>query len=171
MAGRLKAMVDEARGQQQRVETILRRMSDAIIVTDAAGRISLCNLAFERVFDIDCRAAVELRVADATQSSDLDAAFKRALVGIIASTETRLLFPTPRVLEATVAPISEDESLGAMCLLHDVTRLRRLEAVRREFVANASHELQTPITAIRSLAEALLSGAPDGRRQAPTAGE
>jgi len=60
-----------------------------------------------------------------------------------------------------VTALATDQPLGAVAILHDVTELRRLEAVRREFVANASHELQTPITAIKAVAEALLGGAKD----------
>lgn len=158
MANQIRLMVRELREEKQKVETIFARMGEAIIVTDPAGRITLCNPAFERVFGVPCEQAHGLTVADATKSSPLDQAFRAALEGAQQTAEVRVLFPTQRVLEATVTGITDGEPLGAVGILHDVTQLRRLEAVRREFVANASHELQTPITAIRAMTETLLEG-------------
>ena len=161
MAGRIRAMVRELREETQKVETVFARMGEAIIVTDPTGHIRLCNPAFERVFGVPCDEAHGLTVADATKSSVLDQAFHAALGGEQQTAEVRVLFPVQRVLEATVTGITDGEQLGAVAVLHDVTRLRRLETVRREFVANASHELQTPITAIKAMAETLLAGGRD----------
>jgi len=69
-----------------------------------------------------------------------------------------LLFPKTCLLEATVTSFASESRAGAVAVLHDVTELRRLESVRREFVSNASHELRTPVTAIRAMAETLASG-------------
>jgi two-component system phosphate regulon sensor histidine kinase PhoR len=161
MAARIRLTVRELREEKQKVETIFQRMGEAIIVTDPEGRITLCNPAFERVFGLACDEAHGLAVVDATKSSPLDQAFRAALSGGQATAEVRVLFPAQRELEATVTGISDKEPLGAVAVLHDVTQLRRLEAVRREFVANASHELQTPITAIKAMAETLLAGGRD----------
>ena len=161
MATRIRLTVRELREEKQKVETIFQRMGEAIIVTDPEGRITRCNPAFEHVFGVSCEQARGLTVADATKSIALDQAFRSALEGVQETAEVRVLFPAPRVLEATVTGISDQEPLGAVAVLHDVTQLRRLEAVRREFVANASHELQTPITAIKAMAETLLAGGRD----------
>ena len=158
MASRIRTTVRELREQRQQIETVFARMAEAIIVTDAEGRITLCNPAFERVFGLACEKAHGLGVAEATKSSPLDEAFRAALRGEQTTVEVRVLFPAPRTLEATVTGIADGAPLGAVAVLHDVTQLRRLEAVRREFVANASHELQTPITAIKAMAETLLAG-------------
>jgi two-component system phosphate regulon sensor histidine kinase PhoR len=158
MANQIRLMVRELREEKQKVETIFARMGEAIIVTDSTGRITLCNPAFERVFGVPCERANGLTVIDATKSNPLDQAFQAALEGVQQTAEVRVLFPAQRILEATVTGIVDGEPLGAVGILHDVTELRRLEAVRREFVANASHELQTPITAIRAMTETLLAG-------------
>jgi len=158
MAARLRTMVRELREEKHKTETILERLGEAIIVTDAAGRITGCNLAAERVFGITCDQVLGLSAVNATQNSALDQAFQDVLATReTATTEVQVLFPEPRVLEATVTALAVEEPLGAVAILHDVTELRRLEGVRREFVANASHELQTPITAIKALAETLLA--------------
>lgn len=169
MASRIRTTVRELREQRQQIETVFARMGEAIIVTDPEGRITLCNPAFERVFGLACERARGLTVVDATKSSPLDQAFRAALSGEQTTAEVRVLFPTQRTLEATVTGlamrpsdgVADDRPSGAVAVLHDVTQVRRLEAVRREFVANASHELQTPITAIRAMAETLLAGGRD----------
>ena len=162
MATRLRTMVRELRDEKQKVETILQRLGEAILVTDAAGRITVCNLAAERIFGIRRDRVAGRTVMDATQNAALDEAFRQALAtGRTTTTEVHVHFPQPRTLEAMVTALATDQPLGAVAILHDVTDLRRLEAVRREFVANASHELQTPITAIKAVAEALLGGAKD----------
>ncbi len=159
MAIRLRTMVGELSAEKAKVETILERMGEAVLVTDAAGRIAVWNLEAERIFGIPADRALGRTVVDATQNHALDEAFRAALTTNRTSrAEVQLLFPAPRVLEATVSAIAADTPLGVVAMLHDVTELRRLEAVRREFVANASHELQTPITAIKAMAETLLAG-------------
>src|SRR5207249_10928522 len=62
---------------------------------------------------------------------------------------------------ATVASVKATENSGAVIVLHDITDLRKLERVRRDFVANVSHEFKTPLTAIQGFAETLLAGAMD----------
>ena len=159
MAARLRTTVREIQEEKQKAETILARLGEAMLVTDAAGHITLCNNAAERVFGVTCEQAVGHGVVDITQSNALEMAFRRALAaGDTEGAEVQVLFPRPCVLEATVTAIASEQPVGAVAILHDVTELRRLEAVRREFVSNASHELQTPVTAIKAMAETLLSG-------------
>jgi two-component system phosphate regulon sensor histidine kinase PhoR len=162
MAEQLRLMVRELRQEKRRVETILERLGEAILVTDPTGRILLCNVAAEQVFGKQGEQLVGQTVVHATQNAALDDAFRHALAtGGTTTAEVQVLFPRHRVLEATVTAVATEEPLGAVAVLHDVTELRRLESVRREFVANASHELQTPIAAIKAMAETLLGGGKD----------
>jgi two-component system phosphate regulon sensor histidine kinase PhoR len=153
MAIRLRTVVRELRAEKHKIETILERLGEAIV---------LANAAAARVFGAPTPQMLGLTTLEATQSHALDEAFRQALTtGETVTAEVRIRFPEGRTLEAVVAALTEAEPLGAVAILHDVTELRRLETVRREFVANASHELQTPITAIRALAETLHAGAKD----------
>jgi two-component system phosphate regulon sensor histidine kinase PhoR len=68
---------------------------------------------------------------------------------------------SPRTFGVTAAPVEAEHTRGAVLVLHDITELRRLERVRRDFVANVSHEFKTPLTAIQGFAETLLAGALD----------
>jgi two-component system phosphate regulon sensor histidine kinase PhoR len=69
----------------------------------------------------------------------------------------------PRSFSVTAAPVNADREKSAVLVLHDITELRRLERVRRDFVANVSHEFKTPLTAIQGFAETLLGGAIDDK--------
>ncbi|NCO68713.1 MAG: PAS domain-containing sensor histidine kinase, partial [Nitrospirae bacterium] len=85
--------------------------------------------------------------------------------------EMEIAYPKELYLMATAAPFyyppqSENVS-GVMLSFHDITRLRQLEDMRRDFVANVSHEIKTPITAIKGFAETLLGGAIDDKENAP----
>ncbi len=162
MAARLRGTIREIREEKQKVETILAHLGEAVIVTEAGGKITLCNEAAGRAFGVGCEQAVGRSVIDLTQSPALEAAFRAALAtGETTAADVEVMFPRERALEVTVTAVGGVERLGAVAVLHDVTELRRLEAVRREFVSNASHELQTPITAIRAMTETLLSGGKD----------
>ncbi len=70
-------------------------------------------------------------------------------------------YPEERILEISLSPISQadEEWSGVLVMLHDITAVRRLERIRSEFVANVSHELKTPIAAVKGFAETLLAGA------------
>ncbi len=159
MSARLRRAIRELQEEKGRFETLLERLGEAILVTDTTRRIVFCNLAAQRVFGKQSEQLVGLSVIDVTQNAALDDAFRQTLAtGEVSDAEAQILFPRPRQLEVTVTAIATEEPLGAVAILRDVTELRRLETVRREFVANASHELQTPITAVKALAETLLAG-------------
>jgi len=162
LATRTREMLRELREEKQKATTILEKLGEAIIVTDAGGKIIECNQTAEQVFGLTRDKVIGLGVVDATQNIALEAAIKQTLAnGVAAEAEVSLLFPQPRTLKAIVTPLTAESSLGVVAVLHDVTELRRLESVRREFVSNASHELRTPITAIKALTEILLAGGKD----------
>jgi len=162
MAGRLRATLRTADDERRKVATILSRMGDAVLVTDAGGRIAVCNAAADSWFGFAPDEAIGRTVLEATQSHALDDAFRRALATEEpVEAEVPIRIPRARALRAVVTAVAGETGLGAVALLHDVTEERRVDAVRREFVANASHELQTPVTAIKAMAEALLAGGRD----------
>ncbi|MDD5505967.1 MAG: ATP-binding protein, partial [Candidatus Omnitrophica bacterium] len=76
------------------------------------------------------------------------------------SKEVTLVMPVQRVAHVNVSPIFEqDKVTGSVIVIHDITEIRRLETMRRDFVANVSHELKTPLTSIKGFVETLLEGA------------
>jgi two-component system, OmpR family, phosphate regulon sensor histidine kinase PhoR len=132
-------------------QELLSAMPDAAALVATDGRVRVCNAAFDALASSG-RAAGHTPL-ELTRSAELADAVKRGLEGSARHLEVAL----PRkVYLVHLAPLLRGEVL---LLLRDVTDAKRLEAIRRDFVANASHELRTPVAAIRAAAETLQAGA------------
>jgi two-component system phosphate regulon sensor histidine kinase PhoR len=137
--------------ERLRLERLLQGMPDGILALDAGGRITLANAAARNLLgtgdDVVGKTPVE-----AVRSAELQQAVDRVLTEDRAETvELRVLEPERRTLSVTLVPLES----GIVIVLHDVTRLRRLESARREMVANIGHELRTPLSAILGYLETL----------------
>jgi two-component system phosphate regulon sensor histidine kinase PhoR len=132
-------------------QELLSSLPDSAAVVAKDGRIKVCNAAFDAVA-AGGRAA-GMTPLEVTRSAELSEACKRALEG----TARRLDVDLPRrSFSVQLTPLLRGEVL---LLLRDTTEEKRSAATKRDFVANASHELRTPVAAIRGAAETLLSGA------------
>ncbi len=132
-------------------QELLSSLPDAAAVVAKDGRVKVCNAAFDALA-AGGRAA-GMTPLEVTRSAELADAVKRALEG----TARRLDLELPRrSFSVQLTPLLRGEVL---LLLRDTTEERRSAATKRDFVANASHELRTPVAAIRGAAETLLSGA------------
>jgi two-component system, OmpR family, phosphate regulon sensor histidine kinase PhoR len=160
MAARLARLLAETTQEQRKVATILEKIGEAIIVADQNGHISFCNPMAQKLFGLKPEQPWSVSLLDVTQDVALAEAFRKAVTEQKATElEITQHFPQTRTLQVHITPLTDQAvSLGAVAILRDISELRRLEAVRREFVANASHELQTPIAAIKAMAETLLAG-------------
>jgi two-component system, OmpR family, phosphate regulon sensor histidine kinase PhoR len=160
MAARIEGELKSVAAEKNRLDTILRGMGEGVMVTDARGVITLVNPAFRNLFDL--REDVEGKpLMDITRHPSLHEASKK-LIGT--KTEHLEEFALPLNGGKTVlthwVPLLENESLqGVVAVFHDISDLKRLEKIRRDFVANVSHELRTPVTVIKGYAETLLDGA------------
>lgn len=163
MAEQLSKMLEDLAVSESTMRTVVSGMTDGIILTDPGGTVVLFNQAAERALGIRADQALGRTVLDATLHMQLSDMVKRALDEREASTaEITLLYPQRRVLSAFVSPVETDRGIiGSVVVFHDLTEARRVEQMRREFIANASHELKTPLSSIRLMAESLLAGAKD----------
>jgi two-component system phosphate regulon sensor histidine kinase PhoR len=155
MADHLAEQLEAARREQARLRTILDTMVEGVFVTNAQGRIVMTNAALAEWAgqELEGRTAIE-----AIRSPELHEAVKQATSGKDGNVRLAVeLGGKQRALMVHVAALPKRQ--GVVAVVHDVTELERLDAVRRDFVANASHELRTPLTAIRGFAETLLDGA------------
>jgi two-component system phosphate regulon sensor histidine kinase PhoR len=162
LGGLVHTREERARTKEEPEREILAALPDAAAVVGKDGRVRAANAALE-AFAPHGRA-IGLSPIEITRSAELGEAVRRALEGTGRALE--LVLPVRRRhLQVQVAPLLRGEVL---LLLRDVTDARRAEATRRDFVANASHELRTPVSAIRGAAETLLAGAmadPEAARQ------
>lgn len=136
------------RSEVQRLTQALHTVPDALVVVDREGVEVYRNRAAVRFADA--------RHADAVAAQLIDRLVARALAGETCTRELPLFGPPREVLLITASPVTaEGQIVGATALVEDVTELRRVESVRRDFVANVSHELKTPIGALTLLAETI----------------
>jgi two-component system phosphate regulon sensor histidine kinase PhoR len=156
MAQTLSSTVQRVREERDRLSGILSGMQEAVMMLDRAGKIALVNPALRELLLLD---------ADAQGRSPHEVMQQPELVRLLTvcrstaeplSAEMELGGLKPRIVLVRAAPLAGEPG-GVFCVLVDVTEMRRLESMRRDFVANVSHELRTPVTAIRSAAETLQS--------------
>jgi two-component system phosphate regulon sensor histidine kinase PhoR len=146
--------------ERNRSAAILASMAEGVAVMDAQERMVFCNQAFRRIFALGSAPCEGRPMVELVREPELLTIVRRALSGAA---------PEPGELErgtvhrqsfrVTASPLQSGDTAGAALVLHDITDLRRLERVRRDFVANVSHEFKTPLTAIQGFAETLLGGA------------
>jgi two-component system phosphate regulon sensor histidine kinase PhoR len=147
------------RDDRDRLNAILGSMTEGVLVLDARQRITLANPSVRRVLGLpvlDTRGPPTL--LDLQRLPALHALAEEGLKGQRQTEEISLLGGRQVLVRAAPLSASTGEQ-GALLVFYDLTEIRRLEAVRRDFVANASHELRTPLAAIRGYAETLLDGA------------
>jgi two-component system phosphate regulon sensor histidine kinase PhoR len=159
IADDLRDAVGDLAEERDRLETILEQMHDAVLVVDAEGRVSLTNDAANHLLmmDDDDVGRPLLEAVRAPVLSDIVAQVAQVEGGRNVTAEFDMDRPKHRQVMAHAASIRNDG--GVVIVMHDITEVRRLERVRRDFVANVSHELRTPISVIRANAETLLDGA------------
>ena len=162
MVAQWRARVDEIAQAGARTEAVLEGMTEGVLVVNSDGRILMGNPAFDAM--VEPAASVEGEsVAEVIRSAALQEALDRVLdTGEAAAVEIGLTFPAHKTLEIYLSPIRVG---GVVAVFHDATERRRLERVRRDFVANVSHELRTPLTAIKGYVETLLDGGMEDRAQ------
>ena len=163
MAHELHERLKQSEEEKQKIEAILRNMSDGLILSDIKGRILLSNEAVLKLFGVT--SGIEGKtVMEALRKAELSEVIEQVVEGKERiSREIEVAYPKELYLMLTASPFyshKRDEELSGIVLtFHDITRLRKLEEMRKDFVANVSHEIKTPITAIKGFAETLLEGA------------
>jgi two-component system, OmpR family, phosphate regulon sensor histidine kinase PhoR len=158
LAASLAATLGELRAERDLQRRILEAMHEGVVVVDRDGRIVLMNPALRSTLLLGADAIGKLLI-ETVRHAELDTVVDQARESPDdPPVEIELPGLKPRRLLVQAAPLSGDDQ-GLLLVFVDVTELRRLESLRRDFVANASHELRTPIAAVRSATETLQTGA------------
>jgi two-component system phosphate regulon sensor histidine kinase PhoR len=148
--------------EQMRLTTILETMADGVIITDERGRVEMINSAASNVLGVSAEHSIGQSFAAVVRHHrliELWQACRQDKEEQIEALETNL--PQGRFLQVIITPLLEPIGLGYLVILQNLTRIRRLETIRRDFISNISHELRTPLASLRAVTETLQDGAID----------
>jgi two-component system phosphate regulon sensor histidine kinase PhoR len=158
MAAQLGAQIDALTGERAKLSAVLNQMTDGVMIVDADGRVQLLNPAAERIFQIKESAGMGRSIVEVIRYHQLVELWRKSKGGERESM-TLEIGPQHLFLQVLVIPLKTALPGNSMILFQDLTQLRRLETVRRDFISNVSHELRTPLASLKALAETLQEGA------------
>jgi len=174
MTTELNMRFEQAKSEGSRLEAILNGMSEAVFAMDSSLNLHLANPKAKKLFSLAARDIKSLSLLEATRSTELEDIAKKA-IGEGSPLETELTFHggTEQYFQVYASPLSAvnggNNGGGVVLVLQEITRLVKLERVRKDFVANVSHELRTPIQLIKGFSETLLDSVSedkeDGKKQ------
>ncbi|HKM51988.1 MAG TPA: ATP-binding protein, partial [Isosphaeraceae bacterium] len=166
-AQQVQARIDRLEEDRQQLRVVLGAMAEAVIAVDARRRLLFANTSADALFGLDGSSVGRL-VPELIRSPQVQSAVEETLrlshpdayQGEVSFPlrETALRSPS-RILSVRGTPLHGLPPSGAVLVFHDVTDLRRLERMRQDFVANASHELKTPVASIKAYTETLIDWA------------
>ena len=163
MTGELRDQVQAIDFERARLEAVLEHLNDGILIVNPRGAVTLINRAAEGLLAVDRQRALIRTYAEVVRDHEL--------VGLIRNChriyDPELPLPSRfielgrprRAVQAFAYPISQGDNQLVIVILRDITELRKTETVRRDFVANVSHDLRTPIASLKALVDTLLAGA------------
>ena len=157
MAAKLKEAMSLVTAERDRMAIVLDGMGDAIFVVGRDGKVTMTNKAAEKVLEVPRDAAIGRAFIEVVRDHEVDALLQQCLEKKEQRTGLVEVRSRKRLLGVIATPFPEEA--GCLLLIQDLTELRKLETVRRDFIANLSHELRTPITSLKALGETLRDGA------------
>lgn len=169
MASQLDERITTIVRQREEQDAILDSMVEGVLALDSEGRILGLNPACSRMFRLDPAAVRGRPVHEVLRKADLLAFVEEAISSPVPLHRDVVIREQQQrhfTARGTALFDRRQRRIGVLIVLDDVTRLRQLENVRRDFVANASHELRTPVTSIKGFVETLLDGALEDRESA-----
>ncbi|MCM3572162.1 MULTISPECIES: two-component system histidine kinase PnpS [Mesobacillus] len=163
LARNLQELMKLKESQQDRLTTLIENMGSGLILIDSRGYINLINKPYKEIFNVESAEYLYKLYYEVIEHEEIS-----HMVEEIFMTEQKVrkqvVLPMEierRHFEVYGVPIIGTNNVwkGILLVFHDITELKKLEQIRKDFVANVSHELKTPITSIKGFSETLLDGA------------
>jgi len=142
-------------------QIILSNMKEGIIAFDSSEKIIILNKSAAEMFNIDLEQAKGRRIKEVVSNADFHYFIEEALINNETIEDNIILRDTKEhFIQIYSTPISNEKNArtGTLIVLNDITHIKKLENIRKDFVANVSHELRTPVTSIKGFVETLLDG-------------
>ncbi|MBT8331789.1 MAG: cell wall metabolism sensor histidine kinase WalK [Deltaproteobacteria bacterium] len=161
MAGQLNDRIETIIRQRNQLETVLASMLEGVIAIDTEERVISINQAGGQLFENEPISCQGKSIQEVIRSPALQQFIRKALKNMRPAEEDIIVFQNEeRIIAAKSSPLldANQQQMGALVVFNDVTQLRRLENMRRDFVANVSHEIKTPLTAIKGFVETIQQG-------------
>src|SRR3989338_4105139 len=167
MAFTIKERISEIESERAKFSAILANMAEGVIAIDCSGKILIVNPSAERIFNIQSQDARGRGLIEVIRNKKIDEIIMKAIkVQSLVSTEIEIPQSENKFLKVSALGLSKEEgSVAGILVISDISEIRKLENMRREFVANVSHELRTPLTSIKGFVETLLGCALNDRPQ------
>ena len=165
MSQDIEDKIREIKTQNQKLSAVLNSMMEGVIVVDKTGHIISVNQTIEKIFGILKEDTQDKLFLEAIRNKEISEVINKVLKEKLPlSGEINPVLPVRGIFQLNAVPIFDNNIIsGCLVVIHDITEIRRLETVRRDFVANVSHELKTPLTSINGFVETLLEGAMDDK--------
>jgi two-component system phosphate regulon sensor histidine kinase PhoR len=161
MADELHEKMTTLAREQTRLSGVLKHMADGILITDASGRVQLINPAAARLLGTSQVEALGHSFTQVVRDHHLIEIWEDCCGQGERQSETLESVRLGRFLRMIVTPLQEIHSQDRLVILQDLTEIRRLDTVRRDFISNISHELRTPLASLKALVDTLRDGALD----------
>jgi two-component system phosphate regulon sensor histidine kinase PhoR len=141
--------------ETSRLAAILDQLTDGVLIANSTGQVQFANPAAKKLFDVD--DPIGHSIAEVVRNHQFIEAWRKCQQTKELQTESVELPARRQFLQLIVIPDKHES--GSLLLAQDLTRVRRLETVRRDFISNVSHELRTPLASLKALTETLQNGA------------
>jgi two-component system phosphate regulon sensor histidine kinase PhoR len=161
MSDQLQEKMTSLAEEQVRLAAVLEHMADGVIITDAAARVQLINPAAARLLNTSREVALGQTFVQVVRDHQLVELWEACCQGGEEQTTALELDRLGRFLRVTVTPLHKANPQDRVVILEDLTEIRRLDTVRRDFISNISHELRTPLASLKALVDTLRDGALD----------
>jgi two-component system, OmpR family, phosphate regulon sensor histidine kinase PhoR len=161
MISTVQQQIRELTTERSKMSAVLEEMTDGIVIVDADGNVQLTNKATEAIFQLDPQEITGHSLTSVLRHYEIVELWQRCLDQGVLQSSNLEVGPQMLYLQVTATPLGEILPGSVLLVFQNLTRIRKLETIRQDFISNISHELRTPLASLKALTETLQEGALD----------